>query len=191
MTMKTFADYLTESKKTYNFKVGIAGELPEGCVDQMETALQKYGIQNMSSGKKTPITERPLDFPQLQNKEVHYYEMELQYPTTVQVLAEYISQSCGIDTSHLIVRNLDAPQEAYQDTQYDKVYEPKLATEDMGGESAQDDVGVNRTMGLLAELEKARKERDNDPGIATEANKEQKQMAMDEKESSVSPVGSK
>jgi hypothetical protein len=191
MTMKTFADYLTESKKTYNFKVGIAGELPEGCVDQMETALQKYGIQNMSSGKKTPITERPLDFPQLQNKEVHYYEMELQYPTTVQVLAEYISQSCGIDTSHLIVRNLDAPQETYQDTQYDKVYEPKLATEDMGGESAQDDVGVNRTMGLLAELEKARKERENDPGIATEANKEQKQMAMDEQESSVSPVGSK
>jgi hypothetical protein len=189
--MKTFADYLTESKKTYNFKVGIAGELPEGCVDQMETALQKYGIQNMSSGKKTPITERPLDFPQLQNKEVHYYEMELQYPTTVQVLAEYISQSCGIDTSHLIVRNLDAPQETYQDTQYDKVYEPKLATEDMGGESAQDDVGVNRTMGLLAELEKARKERENDPGIATEANKEQKQMAMDEQESSVSPVGSK
>ena len=25
--MKTFAEYLTESKKTYEFKVGVAGEL--------------------------------------------------------------------------------------------------------------------------------------------------------------------
>lgn len=190
--MKTFADYLTESKKTYKFKIGVAGTLPEGCVDRMESALQKYGVQNMSAGKKTPITERPLDFPQLQNMEVHYYETELAYPTTTQVLAEYISQSCGIDTAHLIVRNLDAPQEAYQDTEYTKVYEPKLGTDDMGGESAQENAGSNRVMTLLADLEKAKKERENDPGQATiDMKVDQKVMARDEKESTLSPVGSK
>ena len=69
--MKTFAEYLTESKKTYEFKVGVAGELPEGFADHMETALQKYGVMKMSAGKSTPIQERPLDFPQLRTPMLH------------------------------------------------------------------------------------------------------------------------
>ena len=46
-------------------------------------------------------------------------------------------------------------------------------------------------MNLLAELEKARKERDNDPGQGVKGNTEQKQMALNEPEESKSPVGSK
>ena len=38
-----------------------------------------------------------------------------------------------------------------------------LATEDMGGESAQESVGDSRVMNLLKELEVARKEREIDP----------------------------
>src|SRR6056300_875013 len=102
--MKSFVEYLTESKKTYDFKIGIAGELPEGCVDKLETSLQKFGVANMSSGKKTPIQERPLDFPQLSNMEVTYYEVSLNYPTTRQVLEQYIPYCCDLPVSHLIVR---------------------------------------------------------------------------------------
>ena len=47
-------------------------------------------------------------------------------------------------------------------------------------------------MTLLADLEKAKKERENDPGQATTDMKvDQKVMARDEKESTLSPVGSK
>src|SRR6056297_3668078 len=121
--MKTFAEYLTESKKTYEFKIGIAGELPEGIEDRLETAFQKYSVVNMSAGKRTPITERPLDFPQLQNVEVTYYEVEVNYPTTVQVLQEYLGQMCKVPQSHIIVRNANEPQEAYQEPVDDKPYE--------------------------------------------------------------------
>ena len=79
--MKTFEKYLTEAKKTYKFKFGIAGELPEGFADGCESCLQKFGLVNMSPGKKTPIQKRPLDFPKLQNVETHYFEVELSYPT--------------------------------------------------------------------------------------------------------------
>ena len=34
---------LTESKKTYEFKIGVAGPLPEGFEDTLETILKKYG----------------------------------------------------------------------------------------------------------------------------------------------------
>jgi hypothetical protein len=160
--MKNFADYLTESKKTYEFKIGIAGEQPDGCEDMLETGLQKFGITKMSAGKKTPIQERPLDFPQLENCEVHYYEVELTYPTTVQVLQEYLGSVCSVPQSHIIVRNPNEPQELYQQEDSKEEYVSKLTVEELGGETAQEDAGGARVMNLLKELETARKERDND-----------------------------
>lgn len=159
--MRSFAQILTESKKTYEFKIGIAGELPEGFADRLEVGLKKFGLNKLSTGKKTPIQERPLDFPQLQNMEVTYYEAEVEYPTTVQVLQEYLGNVCVVPQSHIIVRNPNEPQELYQNEEEDTVYEPMLTKEDMGGESAQDNVGENRVMDLLKELEKARKERES------------------------------
>ena len=103
--MKDFKTYLAESKKTYKFKIGVAGELPEHTADHFESALGKFGLINMSPFKKTPITKRPLDFPQLENVEVHYTEAEVSYPTTDPVLYEYLCQMCTVPKSHLIVRN--------------------------------------------------------------------------------------
>ena len=189
--MKTFKDYLTESKKTYQFKIGIAGELPEGIEERLETAFEKYSLVNISSGKRTPISERPLDFPQLQNVEVTYYEVELNYPTTAQVLQEYLGYTCGIDKAYIIVRNPNEPQELYQQEQEerneDQPYEAILTQEDMGGESAQDFVGGNRVMELLKELETARKERENDPSIGGPQG-DSKDISADT--NSKSPIGS-
>ena len=142
----------------------------------------------MSAGKKTPIQERPLDFPQLSNCEVTYYEAGLNYPTTPQVLSEYIAQCCNIDRSNIIVRNVNEPQEMYQSLKDDGPYEVKLETEDMGGDSAQDNVGSNRVMSLLKELETARSERESDP---LQDVKPGEGADITDKENTVSPVGSK
>lgn len=187
-TMKSFTEFLTESKKTYPFKIGVAGTLPEGFVDSMESALKKYDVVNMSAGKKTPIQERPLDFPQLQNTEVTYFEVELNYPTTVQVLQEYLAKCCGIDQGHFIVRNPNEPQEEYQQPKAEGAYEPILTQEDMGGPSAQNEVGSNRVMELLKELEVARKERDMDPTESAKTGKTIKDI--EQKENINSVIGS-
>ena len=159
--MRSFTTVLTESKKTYEFKIGVAGPLPEGFEDTLETILKKYGASNLTSGKKTPIQERPLDFPQLQNMEVTYFELGVEYPTTPQVLQAYIGNCCNIDQAYVIVRNLTDPREEYQDTKDDAPYEAMLTKEDMGGESAQDNVSGNRIMSLLKELETVRKENEH------------------------------
>jgi hypothetical protein len=160
--MKKFTDYLTESKKTYEFKIGIAGELPEGFDNSLETALQKFGLVKVTAGKKTPIQERPLDFPQLENTEVTYWEAEVSYPTTPLALQEYLGHCCDVPRYNVIVRNPNEPQELYQEEKEETEYEVKLTKEEMEGESAQSKVGGNHVMDLLKELEAARKERAND-----------------------------
>jgi len=185
--MRKFVEYLTEAQKTYKFKVRVAGDLPEGFADKLESALTKYDIVSVSSGKKTPISEKPLDFPQLQNMEVTHYDVEVNYPATAFVLEQYLSVETGVHHSHLIVRGEGDPIERYQEPTDDTPYEAKLNTEDMGGESAQSEVGSNRVMDLLKELEVARKERAIDPveGVEPGDSKD-----IDEKQNTKSPVGS-
>tara|TARA_B110000503_G_C7104595_1_gene395349 strand:+ start:146 stop:634 length:489 start_codon:yes stop_codon:yes gene_type:complete len=157
--MRSFGDILTESKKTYNFIVRVAGDLPEGFVEQLKTNLEKYDLVKISSPKRMPIKEKPADFPQLQNMEVHSFDVEVKYPVTGHVLERYLVDNCNVDHSHLVVRVPGEPVELQQSAKDDKPYEVLLAKEDLGGESAQDKVGANRVMDLLKELEVARKER--------------------------------
>ena len=184
--MSTFLEKLNEAKKTYEFKVGVAGELPENFTDALETAMQKFSVVKMSSGKKTPIQERPLDFPQLHNTEVTYFEVEVNYPTTSQVLQEYVGRCCNIDQAYVIVRNANDPREEYQEIKDDAPYEAKLSTEELGGESAQENVGEDRVMNLLKELETARKEREHDPA---EAAPQGESADIDMKENTKAVVG--
>lgn len=185
-----FEKYLAEAKKVYEFSIGVAGELPEGFEDAFETAMKRYSVASMSSGKKTPIQERPLDFPQLANTEITYYEVGLNYPTTPQVLEEYIPMSTGIERTHVIVRTKQDPRIEYQTQEEDTPYVSKLDTLEMeqADPKAQDTVGSNRVMDLLKELESARKEKDYDP-IADVKPGESKDIS--DKVGSTSPVGSK
>jgi hypothetical protein len=185
--MRSLSEILIESKKTYPFKIGIAGELPEGFNKNLESLLRKFDVLSLSAGKKTPIQERPLDFPNLGNIEVTYFDTELNYPTTTQILAEYINANCKIHASHIIVRNPTEPLEMYQNKTTSEVYEPLLTTNELGGESAQAQVGGNRIMELLKELEIARKEREVDP-IAAAPVGESKDI--DDSENSKSTIGS-
>lgn len=187
--MFDYQKYLAESKKTYEFEIGVCSE-PEGFADAMETALQKYSVASMGTGKKTPIQERPLDFPQHTNTEVTYYDVAVNYPTTPQVLAEYLSTCCGVDRSHIIVRTPNDPSIEIQDSKDEGPYEAKLDKIELeqADPKAQDHVGNNRVMELLKELETARKDRENDPVADVKAGESQETTTT---EGTTSPVGSK
>ena len=161
--MKQLTDFINETKKTYTFKIRVAGELPENFDTRLENALGKYDVVNFSRGKTAPITERPLDFPQLTNCEVTSFDVEVNYPTSPNVLESYIQLEVNHPASHIIVRNENDSLELQQENKEDnKPYTSLLATEDMGGESAQQHVGQTRVMDLLKELETAKKERNVD-----------------------------
>lgn len=157
--MKKLTEYLAESKKTYAFKIGIAGDIPEGMDAKLKSALEKYSVAEFKKSKTTPIQERPLDFPQLTNTAVTFYEVAINYPTTEAVLEEYLGSICEVNRSHLIVRNPKAPVEPQKESKDSEVYEPLLTKEHIDATSAQSSVGQTRIMELLKELETARKDR--------------------------------
>jgi len=173
--MKSLKEYLIESAKTYKFKIRTAGELPENFEDKLERALNKYQVVSFSKGKKTPITERPLDFPQLQNCETTSFDVEISYPTTSSVLESYLTLDLNFPDTHLIVRGEHEATEEYQNKEKDdKPYESLLTKTDLEDNSAQKNVGANRIMDLLKELETAKKERDLDPIAGIQEVKENK-----------------
>ena len=100
--MKTFKEYLTESKKTYPFRVKVAGELPENFEKKLKECL---GASNPTviEKSKTPIQSVPLDFPELSNMEVYTFEVICEYPITAPELAEHVKRL--VPESNFRVRN--------------------------------------------------------------------------------------
>lgn len=122
----TFQKYLAEAAKQYDFVIKIAGELDENIGDSLEVALGKFDVANITAGKKTPIQNVPLDFPNLSNTEVTVFEATVNYPTTTQELRNYLADALNTGMDYIRVRKPGEPYEEYQKTPEDKTYEPKL-----------------------------------------------------------------
>ena len=114
--MSTFVKYLTESTKTYEYKVKIAGDIDKDFATRMETCLQKFEVAKMSAGKKTPIQSLPLDFPALSNESVTIYDLSTSYPVAVRELKEYLADYMKISPTQVVVRKPGEPTEEYQET---------------------------------------------------------------------------
>lgn len=112
--MKSFTEYLAESKKQYDFRVKVAGEFTTEQEARLKGLLDKYVVAGFKKTGKTPIQALPLDFPQVKNCEVSIYEVTLDYPTTTQELTEYISAGLGVSKQNLVVRRPGEPGEEYQ-----------------------------------------------------------------------------
>ncbi len=184
--MKTFAQYITESKKTYAFKVKVAGDLADDFNEKLNVALEKFAVVNMSKGKRTPIQEVPLDFPTLKNTNVTIYDLEIAYPTTSEVLENYISQMVRYPLHCIKVVTANAPSEEYQHAMQKKHADKALLqTEELESQCGQDLVGQKRITSFLKDLAASAK---------TRAHKDQpseKPAEIPQESASKSPVGSK
>jgi hypothetical protein len=188
--MSTFSQYLTESTKSYDYKIKVAGELPEGFANKMETALQKFDVANMSAGKKTPIMTMPLDFPQLSNEEVTIFDVTTNYPASVRELKEYLGVYMNLPQTHIVVRKPGEPTEEYQDQMQvakQSEYRNKLLDleyTDSAKVNAEDFHSAKANMSLLKELLKDREdkyeiEKGSDNKVQdTQSNEEESKPSM-------------
>jgi hypothetical protein len=118
--MKSFKEYLSESKKQYDFRVKVAGDFTTEQEGSLKNALSKWSLSGFKKLAKTPIQSLPLDFPQIKNCEVSIYEVTLDYPTTQQELTEYLTQEVGVSKQNLVVRRPGEPSEEYQEPKQDR-----------------------------------------------------------------------
>lgn len=193
--MKTFMEYLTESKKVYGFKVKVAGELPENFVENLKMRLAKVGLMTFEQIGKTPIQEAPLDFPEVANSEVTIFDVVTEYPTTPPEITQEILEM-GVAPNKFKVRGSMEPSEQDQ-----AMMDAELAEDDGAllndpsyaenpSVEHKDYFGDEFNKSFLADLQKAAQERKKelanpeDPDTLSNATKE-KDMG------NLSPVGSK
>lgn len=154
--MKSFKEYLTESKKVYEFKVRFAGEIkPEG-LKKIKMALEQYKLESCSTPRRTPIQESPIDFPSLKNTNVTIFDVTLAYPTTSLQVKSAIA-SAGFLDSQISVRNLKEEEELAINHEHDKRSNEALLTKDYEADKeGQSLVGEKQKMALLKELSKTK-----------------------------------
>lgn len=154
--MKSFVEYLIESAKTYEFRIKLAGELTDDHITKIESQFEKFGLESISKPKKTPIQENPMGFgPKVKNSEVHIFDVELNYPTTPQVLTSMLEAICEFPESHIIVVNKNDPEEIAREVAKDtKEEEYKTALgNDYDQEKLDPTYGDEYNKNFLKELE--------------------------------------
>ena len=167
--MSTFKQYLSESAKSYDYKIKVAGDSKDIDKNRLETALQKFELAKMSAGKTTPIMTLPLDFPSLSNESVTIFDVTTNYPASAREMKEYIGTYMNIPQTHIVVRKPGEPTEEYQEQmQVAKQSEYKNKLQDIEYKdapkvNAEEFHSTKANMSLLKELLKDREDNKDIP----------------------------
>ena len=169
--MKPFTEYLAESKKIYNFKVKVAGELPEDFQENLKTALDRCKCIKLEKIKTTPIQALPLDFPAMKNCEVTVFEVVCEYPITGPEITNDV-KALGLDEACFRVRGGSEPTEADQVLLDNEPSGESLLLDSSYKENTnvkhKDYFGDDFNKGFLKDLEKTAKQRKKDQTGPTE-----------------------
>jgi hypothetical protein len=164
--MKSYKEYLTESKQTYDFKIKIAGDCPKDCSMLIKRALSKFQVENCSSGKSTPIQETQSDFPEQKNIGVTVFDVSTHYPATSIEVSTLVAEHCNMSQGSVKVRNLkEQEEEELNNANAEATGESLLAKEELEEVDGQKLVGDKHNMSLLKELTKNKKELEQYKGV--------------------------
>ena len=162
--MKNLASYVTDTEKTYDFKIKIAGiELNNDALDRIEHALKGFDVAKISAPKRLPICDKPLDFPSFGPVEVSILTATLKYPCTDDQIRTALGNQGRFPLANIVVIPKNQPEELRreEDEACDKD-EPKtnkkskLETEIETVKVGQIQVGMQRVENMLKELESRR-----------------------------------
>lgn len=161
--MKSLKEFITESKKTYNFRIKVAGEIPEEFEERLHASLQRYGCQGVKKVGSTPIQKQVKDFPDLENTEVTVFENTCDYPVTPQEISIAIKNNLAMEYSHFRVRNVNDPYEAQETSAMDEPSGQSVLQDPNYKEvekvKAKDYFGDDFNKSFLKDLQKTSKER--------------------------------
>jgi len=154
--MKSFKEYLTESKKVYEFKIKVAGDCPKDCANQIKSALSEYKVEKVSTGKSTPIQESQVDFPQHKNISVTVFDVSVCYPVTSVQVRALVSETAKLSLDCIKVRTNLEEAEVELNHAHDNLSGEALLGKDYDASNNQDLVGEKKTMSLLKDLNKVK-----------------------------------
>jgi len=101
--MKNFKDYLTESERTYNYRIKIVGDLPTGFYSKLKDKLEQFDPLTIGTEKTTPIQAKPADFPAFENDKVTSIDVQLRYPA-IEPQIKQIAKLLDLDPNKIIMQ---------------------------------------------------------------------------------------
>jgi len=104
--MKTFAQYLTESARTHDYRIKIVGDVPAEFVKQFKDQLKKFDPVSLGEVKSTPVMSQPVDFPAFANESVSMMDVSFRYPATQPQIAQ-MAHLLGLDEDRICVQQKD------------------------------------------------------------------------------------
>lgn len=166
--MRTFKEYLSESKKVYSFKIKVAGEIPENFEKNLKNKLDRCKVITFEKMSTTPIQKFPLDFPTLNNKEITVFELVTEYPITSPEISRDV-KDIGLSEECFRVRGSSEPTEIEQALlDNDSKELDSLLLDNTYKETSnvkhKDYFGDDFNKGFLKDLAKAAKDRNKEEG---------------------------
>ena len=154
--MKAFATYLTESTRTYDFRIRIACEMNDNIVSKIKQVLEAYKLDSISKPKRLPIHETP-EFPNMGPVEINIIDVSLCYPATDAQVRALIAECGCVPAACIRVSPTNSPYEAalegLEQSNLQKAGESVLENPEMTTvKPAEDLVGDARIPSLIKEF---------------------------------------
>lgn len=118
--MKKFIEYLSESQRTYHYRIKIAGDVSAEFQRGLRDKLAQFDPVKIGDLKSGPIQKTLNDFPGMENDRVHWMDVEFRYPAIHPQITS-MAQMLGLDPNRVLMStikhdddNLET-QEAIQD----------------------------------------------------------------------------
>lgn len=102
--MKTFATYLAESERTYNYRIKLCGDVPTQSIKELQSKLDQFAPVRMGDVKSTPIQRVLTDFPNFQNEPVSMFDVSFRYPA-VEPQIKQLAQLMGLDPNRVCMQD--------------------------------------------------------------------------------------
>lgn len=111
--MKSFREYLEESKKTYQYRIKTIVPIEDGMMDRIEEVLSKYDALEVSRPKVTILQKNPLDFPDVEAAEVSIVDVTTNLAASSYELQQLLRGVLNIPEKFIVVRGAHEPIERY------------------------------------------------------------------------------
>ena len=128
--MKSFAQYLVETRQTFDYRIKIVGDVDAELINALEEKLQQFDVVKMTEPKKTPIQNVLPDFPDVKNESCTIMDVTFNYPATPPQITQ-MAELLGMNPNHIIIQTQEyADSTAEERKGYEEQPNPVLGSEE-------------------------------------------------------------
>tara|TARA_R110002167_G_scaffold16224_1_gene63795 strand:+ start:2136 stop:2786 length:651 start_codon:yes stop_codon:yes gene_type:complete len=128
--MKSFAQYLVETRQTFDYRIKILGDVDAELINALEEKLQQFDVVTMTEPKKTPIQKVLPDFPEAENDSVTFMDVTFNYPATPPQITQ-MAELLGMNPNHMIIQTQEYVNSVEEERKgYEDQPNPVLGTEE-------------------------------------------------------------